>query len=669
MTNRASPALTAADGISLESGRFRPDIQGLRAVSILAVVGYHAGIPGFAGGFIGVDIFFVISGFLICGLLLREAEKTGSVDLLRFWGRRARRLLPNACLTLLVVIGFGLMLMPAHLQPVLAKEVMYAAVYLANYYFASRAIDYFRQDDPPSLVMHFWSLSVEEQFYIVWPVLVLLAARFLRASLAKVLLVTLSAIAVASFAASLYWVPLNQPLAFFHGGTRAWQLAAGGILAVCLRARAAPPAGPALAWGGLGVIVLSIVLLHDQMVYPGLRALLPVLGAAAVVAGGHSQTGPQCGIRLLTARGMQWIGARSYSWYLWHWPALQIGQMVFPDALYVGPLALLASLAVANLAFAFIEEPIRRGRALTAGPIRTVLGAATASATICAAAAALIIVPSVAAPAQAERLQWLRSASTDFGENYSNKCHLGVPVVEQPPCLFGKEGAKRRVVLFGDSHAAQWFEPLRRAAEQTGYGLHAWTKLSCPPIDAYFWYKPRRSPFNECRAWYENVMARLTGPDRPDVVFLSSLLDYSGWVLGSSGRGSILAGRDSEEEMRNGMLSTVRRLEAAGVTVVVIRDTPQAYLRYLRCLERQDGAACGRPRREALRTGFDVAVAHQFSGRVRLLDVSDQICGPTLCPAAADGIVVYRDRHHLTATFAATFTPRFAEILDHRLAN
>jgi peptidoglycan/LPS O-acetylase OafA/YrhL len=215
----------------------RADIQGMRAIAVLMVIAFHAQLTGFGGGYIGVDVFFVISGYLITGLLQRELACTGRIDLLRFWGRRVRRLMPNACVVLLATLTLAMVVQPAHVYGKIAGGVAAAALYAANYYFAANTVDYFAEDDAPSPVLHFWSLSVEEQFYIVWPLL--LAAlvfasrdRHRRSALMARAGWLLAAIWIVSLIASLVTIRHNQPMAFYHTEMRAWQLATGGLLAL-----------------------------------------------------------------------------------------------------------------------------------------------------------------------------------------------------------------------------------------------------------------------------------------------------------------------------------------------------------------------------------------------------------------------------------------------------
>jgi peptidoglycan/LPS O-acetylase OafA/YrhL len=274
----------------VRSGEFRTDIEGLRAISIFVVVLYHAKVPLFSGGFVGVDVFFVISGFLITGLLLHEVERYQRIDLVAFWARRARRLLPNALLVLATTLLVTAAVFPFMQRQVTAQDIIAALLYFSNFRFAERSVDYFDQEVGSSPVLHFWSLSIEEQFYFFWPV-VLVGLIWLHSghSNRRVIWV-LSVIACASFSFSLLWMSWSQPHAFFHTEARIWQLAVGALLAASYgrTLRLSPKFHSIFAWIGLSGIVASVIMFDDRLAYPGFWALIPVISTAAVIAGGSA---------------------------------------------------------------------------------------------------------------------------------------------------------------------------------------------------------------------------------------------------------------------------------------------------------------------------------------------------------------------------------------------
>jgi peptidoglycan/LPS O-acetylase OafA/YrhL len=646
-THTAVPALR-------HEGGFQPEIQGLRAFAVLVVVCAHAGLAGFAGGFIGVDVFFVISGFLITQLLLAEFAETGRIDLLAFWARRARRLLPNAYACLLGTLLLALLLFPGYDPASLAREVGFSALQYVNYYFADKAVDYFQSDTPASPVLHFWSLAVEEQFYAVWPLLLLgigaaFKNGFLRA--ATILLVLAWGI---SFVASVLLTESNQPLAYFSLGTRCWQLATGGLLAVgWSRVEQLPSALRLLmAWLGAAAVVAGVFLIAEGPGYPGLPALIPTLGTAAVLAGFGGA--PSGGVlrRALCLPLMQWLGARSYSWYLWHWPLLALPRIAYPESASIEIVAIPLSLAIGGLAYRWIEMPARYGRFLPARPLPTLAAAVAGLALVTVCTHLYKPALMVTAPALAARYRLLETAATEQTDAEKDKCHLGRKRETQSDCLYGNTSGARSMALFGDSHAVHWFEPVNAAAKQMGWQLRAWSKSICPSADLLMAVDGR--PYTSCRRWYETRMERLTGPDGPDLVVLSNATEYGNSVLDPL-TGAALTGGEEENVIRQGFRSTISKLLKAGVAVVVIRDVPYADDNYRTCFIA--GGDCTMPQARALRRpDAAAAVALEFAGQVQLIDFTDIFCPGEECAIARDGMMVYRDRTHLSSAYARTFT-------------
>lgn len=407
---------------------FRPDVEGLRALAVVAVVAYHARPSLLPGGFVGVDVFFVVSGYLITSLLLREFASSGTVSLSRFWARRARRLLPAATLTLVATALAGRLLLDGLSTGVLARDIAAAAVFVANLRFGTIGNDYLTSGLPPSPVLHFWSLAVEEQFYLIWPGLVLVALRLgrrwgrpLRAVAAVV-----SVLLVGSFAWSLAWTSTSRVWAFFLLPTRAWELLVGAGVAVVAPGlvRAVARSGSergrrwfawALAVVGTWAIGQAMVGFSDSTSFPGSAALLPVAGTALIVTAGAVAPLPA-----LSVAPLQWVGARSYSLYLWHFPFLVLAERWQGP---LGPVALLTvvalAVAVAVIAHRFVEDPIRHSPILTRRPTRSlVLGAAGVSLSLAAGAVLVLAPPSLAGGADAAEVT-LASASTTTAETAS----------------------------------------------------------------------------------------------------------------------------------------------------------------------------------------------------------------------------------------------------------
>ena len=352
---------------------FRPDVQGLRAVAILLVVLFHANIPGFGGGYVGVDVFFVISGFVITGVLLREQASTGSTSVLAFYARRARRIIPAATLVIIATVLAAYFFLGSVIGRSTAVDGQWASVFLANFHFSASATNYLASQRPPSPLQNFWSLAVEEQFYIVYPMaFILVAGLFTRRSLRSRIGIVLGATAVVSYALSIAWTSTNASSAFFSPLTRAWELALGGLVAVSSDNLRRLPSSVAagISWVGLGGIMTAAFVLNSASTYPGSLVAIPVIGAGLVIAGGAVQ--PRWGVEcVLQLRPFQLLGLVSYSLYLWHWPIIIIAtQRQGTTSLPVGDnvLLLLAALVVATGTYRLVENPIRHSGALVAQP-------------------------------------------------------------------------------------------------------------------------------------------------------------------------------------------------------------------------------------------------------------------------------------------------------------
>ena len=349
--------------------RFRPDVQGLRAVAILLVVLYHARVPGIGGGYVGVDVFFVISGFVITGVLLRERSSTGTTSILAFYGRRARRIIPAATVVVVATVLASYALLGSVIGWDTAVDGQWASVFLANFHFAASTTNYLAAQRPPSPLQNYWSLAVEEQFYILYPTIFLVVAGLLtRVSLQTRLRVVLGCTVVGSYALSIVMTSTNASSAYFSPFTRAWELALGGLVAVTSDSwrRLPPLVAAGLSWLGLGAILLAAFIFSSATAYPGSLVALPVIGAALIIAAGTAQ--PTGGVEsVLRQRPFQLLGLISYSLYLWHWPILTIaaereGKTTLPVVDNVLLVALALVLAIGT--YLLVENPVRHSRFL-----------------------------------------------------------------------------------------------------------------------------------------------------------------------------------------------------------------------------------------------------------------------------------------------------------------
>lgn len=624
-------------------------------MAVLAVIGYHFGIPGMPGGFVGVDVFFVLSGFFITRLLLRELDGHGRIRFGRFWANRVKRLLPNSLLTILCVLAASALLLPHYRLVGISEDALAAAAFFANFHFADRAVDYFHLDDPASPLLHYWSLAVEEQFYLALPLAMALAAIRPVFGLRTAIVVLLAVVATVSFTASLVELGHNQPDAFFEPWFRAWQLACGGLIGVAFDCRKAVWAGArgAGAAAGLVAVVASILLLHDDMSYPGVWGLAPTLGTAALVFGVDAGGLSAPIRRFLEMPAMVVVGDMSYSLYLWHWPVAVFMAALWPAA--TGAVAVLAGLTVSGLlasaAYFLVERPVHRMELPTRGLWR-VLGAGAAGAAVVAGATVL---PSRTDPAVAALIA---EAAADLGPNYKNGCHRDFDVTDQPDCRFGHLGGPR-VVLFGDSHAAQWFTPLTKAGEEAGWEVQAWTKTGCPTTDVVIWYPRTRSVYEQCTEW-RAARLRALMDDPPDLVVLGNFANYHGWIFDEA-RGRDANRATAESLWREGMARTGEVLVAAGIRVVELRDTPRMYASYKDCLSAGEWSACVRPRNDALAGMSSTPVDSPLYIE---LDLTDALCLAASCPAVIGGAIAYRDSNHLTASYAGSLYRHFVPLLE-----
>ena len=649
---------SSAAGLTGNSSRSRADLQGLRAVAVLAVIGYHFGIPGMPGGFVGVDVFFVLSGFFITRLLLRELEERGRIRFGRFWANRAKRLLPNGLLAILCVLVASALLLPHYRLAGISEDALSAAAFFANFHFADRAVDYFHLDDPASPLLHYWSLAVEEQFYLALPLAMAVAAIRPPFGVRTAIVVLLAVVAVVSFAASLVEIEHSQPDAFFEPWFRAWQLACGGLVGVAFARREAVAAAirGAGALAGLVAVAASIVLLDDDMSYPGVGGLGPTLGTAALVFGVDAGRLSAPVARFLAMPAMVAIGDRSYSLYLWHWPVAVFMAALWPAS--TGVATVLAGLAatalLASAAYALVERPIHRMELPARGLWRVLAAGAAGVAAVAGIAAGVTILPSRTDPAVAERIA---EASADLGRNYENGCHRDLEDIDQPDCRFGRPGGPR-AVLFGDSHAAQWFAPLVKAGEEAGWEVQVWTKTSCPTADVVIWYPPARSVYEQCGQWRAARMRDLV-ENPPDLVVLANYSNFYGWIFDEA-RGRAADRLTAERLWQEGARRTVETLVAVGTRVVELRDTPRMYASYKDCLSKGQWSACARPREEALSGMALPAIESPLYSR---LDLSDVLCPAGTCSPAIGGVIAYRDSHHLTSGYAASLHGYFKPLL------
>ncbi|PPF63908.1 acyltransferase [Clavibacter michiganensis] len=684
MVSARSPSRQVAP----EAERFRPDIQGLRAVAVLGVVLFHAGLPFLPGGYVGVDVFFVVSGFLITGHLLRELAATGRIQLARFYARRARRILPASLVVLVLTVLAALVFVPPLQLRDLLRDAVATSLYVPNFVFAADGIDYFTES-APSVFRHFWSLAVEEQFYLLWPALLLLfwkaAGRLAVQARVRILGGVVLAIVVASFVAGVVLTPIAQPIAFFLLPTRAWELGVGALLALVAGAHHArrgelPPKRARLVlrsvagWLGLACIAAAMVLFDEGTPFPGTAAALPVLGTVLVLAAGAGPRGGRGDVAsLLGVRPLQFLGAVSYSLYLVHWPALVLPAAA-AGASHVPQLWITLPVVAACVLLAWalvrtVEDPARRWPRLAAArPRRTLLAAGGASLVVilvsgvafAGAGAAPLATRVDAVDAPLERFPdgtafvprnltpALRDAAGAIPSLSERGCHRGYGSTDSSPCRFGSETAPV-IALVGDSHAAQWFPGLERWAADEGFTIDTYTKSACPAADVMALHDG--SPYAACAEWRAGVVERLQA-EPPALVLLAS---YGGASVQDAG--------PFEDAWASGLRRTIDELTPGG-PVAVLTDSPNLGETPAICLSAHLTSAddCGRSTRDALAAPSRAAERAAVEGsEASMIDFTDYLCSKALCPPIIGRTLVYRDAHHLTPAFSIRLAPLLGE--------
>lgn len=676
----------------------RTDIQGLRAIAVGMVVLYHLRHAFMPGGFAGVDVFFVISGFLITTHLVQRVPTSGG-DLLAFWGRRIRRLLPASLLVLAVTLVAVRLLAPTTQWTTSALDARAAALYVVNWALARQAVDYLAKENDPTAFQHFWSLSVEEQFYFFWPILIAVVALVARRAHLRqraALGVALGTVAALSFGYSVQHTAADPSAAYFVTPTRVWELAAGGLLALWTTRAAAGSATPGSStlravggWAGLGLLALTGATYSGATPFPSWQAGVPVLGAVLIIL-----TAPAAGDRLspgrlLALRPVQWLGDVSYSVYLWHWPLIIVAGYVLDRSLRLPDLAaiLAATLVLAWLTERYVERPFRHPRAATflrttyaaaAAAMVAVVGLATmqlaaaanadeaarddlqraiAAGGPCFGAAALDpgadcapvpfdeVVPTPALAAE--------DKSAAYKEVGGKNCWSFTPHFPTKRCGFGPrpDDAERTIALVGNSHAGHWLPALQPLAREHNWHVDTYLASQCAMSDVLQSFETRAHA-GACRDWVDRTVQAVI--DRgADLVVMSNRVSVS--ALDHTFRESLPL-------YTAGYRTVLERFRSAGIPVLVLRDTPAPRDLVPTCLaEREDDyAACDGKRARWLPADPVVAAVADLprgGSPVRLADLTDHICDGAVCHAVTGGVVTYFDGSHLTATFAHSLAP------------
>ncbi|HJR90546.1 MAG TPA: acyltransferase family protein [Aeromicrobium sp.] len=687
---------------SVGRGRdFRADIEGLRAVAVLSVMVYHVAPGLMPGGFVGVDIFFVISGFLITSHLASEHVRTGRISLPGFYARRALRLIPAATVTLVGTAVAVALFVPRAFWSQFGGDLIAAAFYGVNWTLAAQSVDYLAEDNAVSPVQHFWSLAVEEQYYLIWPVL-MLAAALLAGLFKQTKRRGFAAMGVLVIAASAGWAMFEfqqqNPAAYFVTTTRLWELAVGSVVAIIYPRLLRATSGNAVTtFVGLVAIVASMWVIQETLQWPSPWAILPIAGAALVLGGGGTST--TWTERVLGIAPLVWIGGLSYSLYLWHWPVVVVAEQVVGKTGVVQAVAVLVtSFVLAWLTRVMVENPLRfhpwlRARArngILVGAVGALLSAAaggvlmlagsanSAERAVRAPGAAVLRTPVSDTPV--DELRWIGQPMTplpgdaldDVPELYADDCQPPVYRSEVRICTYGDRHADRTIAMIGDSKIMQWQPAIERLAEQRHYKLILMTKNACAFADAPAVLN-RATAYPACDQWREPAFAALE-KYKPEVVF--------------TGQGATTAfplNSSSQERLTDGLARMYDKLRVAGFPTVIIGDNPSPEESIPQCLQvhtkdpsrcaftPEQGPAGSSPlqlaaiaRLGGTRVNSDGQVSPGKDTDLIYVDMTDAICPRQLerCPPVIGNVLVYRQGTHITATYVSTLTKRLAHALD-----
>ncbi len=651
---------------------YRPEIDGLRAISILAVVLHHFHVPMFGGGFVGVDVFFVISGYLITRIVVAEIED-GTFSFVRFYERRARRLLPTLTVVLAAVFLAALAIMtPQDMQEV-SKSIVYALAFVANLYFAEQG-GYFSPSLDAAPLLHTWSLAVEEQFYLAWPILCLLIH---RVAPRRMLAAALALLGV-SFAVSVVILAREPVAAFYYPHTRFWELLAGCVLALAVPAPRRAVTASVAGLLGLALIAISVVTYDDVMPFPGAAALVPVLGAALVIWSGGAAT-HGLAARALSWRPLVFVGLVSYAWYLWHWPLLVLyryGAEREPTALEAG-LLIAASFALAVLSWRYLEQPVRRGLWWKPRPF-AVKTAAAAVAGLAIMAGAGYASQGFIAHYPAPMRDLTRKALTVRAKDRPCPRPSAERIAAGELCTVWDGGpAALAILLWGDSHASVLRPVLRDLAEATGTTVAFVGMPACPPLIGVGRNRHALAAADLCADLNEAVAKRLRSGGFRDVI-LAARWNY--YATGAAGRHAAAEQhylRDRETRaaslaenqavLARNLAPTVAAITASGARAWLVMEAPFAGYdvpnRIARAMRRGDEPQTletlesrTQSRRAAVMRTLVVDLP------LRLIDPAEVLCDASRCRAAVKARPLYFDDNHLSVDGALTLAPLFAPV-------
>ncbi|MCH9730104.1 MAG: acyltransferase [Actinomycetia bacterium] len=683
----------------------RRDLQGMRAFAVLVVFANHL-FEWPRGGFVGVDVFFVLSGFFITGLLLREHTANGELSFKNFYMRRAKRIIPSALLVLAVTVIGGYLLFPAVRAKDTLVDALYAAVFGANIHFQAIGADYFQQNRQPSPIQHYWSLSIEEQFYFVWPALLVLmfalTRRWSRTRWVQQwgLFAAMALVVAASFSWAMYLTASDVNAAYFSTFTRVWELGVGALVAICgpWLFRIPDPIRPVLAYVGLAGVAASLFLIDGTAQFPAPWAALPVASTALVVASFHG--GTVRAMPMLTNPVARWFGDTSYTLYLWHWPVIILLLAVLPTGVTFYVAAVVLSIGLTALTYHYYEDPIRKSGWLTESKLNPGTWG------VAAASMAVIVVASILEIDSRERLAQIKRET-------QQEAQYAAITAPPPPGPAVEESSADTIApltsplpgngpCFGAPAMLDTACILRNPDEPLTPSIDTFTDDRTPREIARCWSEKHAKTFVACTQGYSGADATrvaLVGDSHAAglMVALTPYLEVMKWQL------TIYTGwgcawktpaqeecRDALTEMQRRMLAdpydiivttSARRQNAgrhpahyadawkpvadAGSRIAVIGDNPEIGERALACMTRANfsgqAGECDVPRREALAMPDPLIAAAGMVPGATVIDLTQYFCGAEQCPVIIGDVIVYWDANHPTATYMRTLAPAIVD--------
>jgi peptidoglycan/LPS O-acetylase OafA/YrhL len=608
-------------------------IQALRALAASLVVLFHAKLS--PGGFIGVDIFYVISGYLITGLIIKEIGNTGTFKYRAFYLRRAKRLLPASLGILALTAIFSWLVLPATVRNDLGKDVLAASLYVSNYLFAFWQNDYQNLNATPSPVIHYWSLAVEEQFYIFWPIIIF---TLWKIGNRRAVGFGILAITITSFLFSLYLTVANPIWAFYSLPTRAWELGIGALLLFLpknLFARITP-ATSIIVWSAALFLVTSVLVFSERTPFPGYNALLPTIGTAVLIAA--IAAWPPIFNDLSKLPIVQWLGQISYPFYLWHWPLL-----VLPSTRFGRDLTLLERIffigltaLAADLTHRWLEKPISERDFSSVKIMR----ASTIGTLVCSLIGGAILLTDQSSISIGNGRSVSISAIMAKPQVYDDGCHVNNGEVSSPECTYGELSSEKTIVLYGDSHAAQWFPALEKLAKENNFKLVNLTKSACPAPEVR---KVQVGAYKnaDCFKWRENSLKRMKELN-PAAIIMSGFQHFQ--------VPSQYASRSAW--WAEGQRIAYQNLQGVSPKLIYISDTPKPSRDIPNCLASDGAGKCD------LNEKSDPRIAGNFIK----VNPTPWLCS-SKCPAIVNGIVAYRDASHISVDISRSLSLELGGVL------